>query len=1132
MDNPENVQKPSTKTLLRYTREEVLSFKEAGATVNFTVPAIFHRNKRPRNTHPSGTQEGRKSQSEDTDATKHHGSSHEDLSVEEPDQPANSWHRVSRHQWHNNSTNQQYQTGYFPYSRQRYPSGSHGDDQSVSAHVPLRPAPDVRRGGHGDWSRGCAGWRQRSYSGSERTGFVLGSQTSYPGFRGRGGYSGLESEDRGGKGRGRGRHPLQQQNRGANARPQGSAGSHRPASCVDSVDSSSSRNEDHEEFWREEDWVSADSDESPAAVTHPSKSRERLNSGSAVNSSQSNREVRSVTQGVGSVRIHSKSCSVDPPPGFDSPETSQTASSTVCTEVKHLSNAPASTESGSFGQTIDSSSSSTRWYYIDSMGQTRGPFANQQMSNWLAGGFLPLGIEIRRDCDECFLTLADHMNLAGRVPFWNGYTQAPITRMNVQSLAAATDISIRKPRWVGHAPPPCLPPTTYPPPAMSVPRVAPPTQPSDTVSNVAAAAAATAVLFATATATLANKQVMQMPPALPIQIQQQNLPPKRETFVGQEISQTENEMRIPIAKTCESGSANQPASAASVPTTPTLASNLLSGGQEILRLYTEAQALAAHAAKVEAERQELADKLAAINSTAAKLLASTPIFPIPVQTSTQRAAETVLTTKENTAPVEPQTGSQSTPTSGITNEKVVVTPVSDVKPESSVSFTRESSNSASSSDNQQTVEVPVDQIKSSVQRVMGSPESEAEKTTPAMTAESTDMPKHNLSQSDSGDAGTKKSKRKNKKAKKGKLTVEQERTMAWEAEFERRKAAALERKLAEEAEARRLIEEDAAAKLEEQAAAAREQARLANEQRKREALRAKAESQMENLHLPQSVRWAKAGTGNATGLESHPGAASLLSIQAAQATEEAEKKRKEALMAEQMAVQAIAQAATAASAVKHASAWSAVAHAENKTGKPVNKPPAQSAPPKAEFPTLKTSAQSDHPKSAQVSPNAPNGGSLPGNKNVSHPHQSDNTTVTTTTMATANNKTTRRSSGGVAPVNATNTTSIWDLPTNGRADTVNTKNAKKQNKKKNTNVSREAASFAAKEELAHWCESQLSSMPLSGVDLPTLVDLLCEMEAADQVVECLESSLGRSKRVSKFSKAFLEKRACILNTVP
>nr|AAW27040.1 SJCHGC09490 protein [Schistosoma japonicum] len=104
--------------------------------------------------------------------------------------------------------------------------------------------------------------------------------------------------------------------------------------------------------------------------------------------------------------------------------------------------------------------------------------------------------------------------------------------------------------------------------------------------------------------------------------------------------------------------------------------------------------------------------------------------------------------------------------------------------------------------------------------------------------------------------------------------------------------------------------------------------------------------------------------------------------------------------------------------------------------------------------------------------------------------------------------------------------SIWDLPvTTNNLDNTKVMIAGKKSNSKKKKKNREVSLFPAKEELAHWCESQLSSIPLSGVDLPTLVDLLCELQATDEIVEFIESSLGRSKRISQFSRDFLQKRA-------
>ncbi|VDN36444.1 unnamed protein product [Dibothriocephalus latus] len=71
---------------------------------------------------------------------------------------------------------------------------------------------------------------------------------------------------------------------------------------------------------------------------------------------------------------------------------------------------------------------------------------------------------------------------------------------------------------------------------------------------------------------------------------------------------------------------------------------------------------------------------------------------------------------------------------------------------------------------------------------------------------------------------------------------------------------------------------------------------------------------------------------------------------------------------------------------------------------------------------------------------------------------------------------------------------------------------------------------AARTELTHWCESQLSVFPRHNVDLPTLISLLCDIEEADDVLECIEASFGKSSRLSKFSKAFVEKRATLMRS--
>lgn len=135
----------------------------------------------------------------------------------------------------------------------------------------------------------------------------------------------------------------------------------------------------------------------------------------------------SFVQEFASLRVYSKSCSLEPPPGFSilpqvqlsSTGIPVTKSAALSPSVSHsnISTSPilhANVESSisedmnSARQTPGISSQplpTCKWFYIDSVGKIQGPFGNLQMSGWMAAGFLPLGIELRRDCDECFLTL-------------------------------------------------------------------------------------------------------------------------------------------------------------------------------------------------------------------------------------------------------------------------------------------------------------------------------------------------------------------------------------------------------------------------------------------------------------------------------------------------------------------------------------------------------------------------------------------------------------------------------------------------------------------------------------------------------------------------------------------------------
>jgi hypothetical protein len=50
------------------------------------------------------------------------------------------------------------------------------------------------------------------------------------------------------------------------------------------------------------------------------------------------------------------------------------------------------------------------WMYCDTEGNIRGPFSAQDMSKWFASKMLPEGLQLKREADQEFVTLADVMN--------------------------------------------------------------------------------------------------------------------------------------------------------------------------------------------------------------------------------------------------------------------------------------------------------------------------------------------------------------------------------------------------------------------------------------------------------------------------------------------------------------------------------------------------------------------------------------------------------------------------------------------------------------------------------------------------------------------------------------------------
>lgn len=82
-----------------------------------------------------------------------------------------------------------------------------------------------------------------------------------------------------------------------------------------------------------------------------------------------------------------------------------------------------------------------------------------------------------------------------------------------------------------------------------------------------------------------------------------------------------------------------------------------------------------------------------------------------------------------------------------------------------------------------------------------------------------------------------------------------------------------------------MAEEEAIALAAEKALAVQEKNRLLVEQRKREISRLKADSELAQLKLPESARWAAAATSN-TNITNRTTPIDLRSIQASQAAEE------------------------------------------------------------------------------------------------------------------------------------------------------------------------------------------------------------------------------------------------------
>uniref|UniRef100_A0A3Q0KJ79 Putative gyf domain n=2 Tax=Schistosoma mansoni TaxID=6183 RepID=A0A3Q0KJ79_SCHMA len=1113
-----NVERSETGRRLSYSRAEILALYDCGKSIALHNDVVKKSHTGTRAPRPKPQRKKTSySQSSDGDAQKTHGSSGEDLTTQEVDPNTHSWHRMNRNAWNAQSGSSSH------HPHQRYPSGPTGDvDPSTlvsQANGPLRPTNETKRGGHGDWSRGCAGWRQRSYSGSEQSDIFYYNHSNH---RGRGnGHPSNEVDGNTGRGRGRGRgsgrqglthrEPVgggQSQTSGGNAC--------RPASCL---------------------------------VDTP---------GGQLNQQTKNG------------RIYSKSFCSDPPPGFDLPihekPSNESSFDKTCQKedvfidnidsvpIHHCQ--PVNDDSSKSSTQINSKQSiihPCHWYYIDLFTCTQGPFTNQQMSTWLASGYLPLSLKIRRDCDECFLSLADHMNLAGRIPFWTGYNQPPITNVNLSTLSGlnynsnnnnGNQVLIHSTIINNQTPSSSTPPGIT-------------NRKTDCEISLPQS---TLTTFDENTIQLQNKGDVNVSDNDQTQVTINN-----DSITSHISTLSSNTISSSIAEYSESQTLHHSSSFTGI------------DEKALLDLYNEAKTIALHTSKIEAERLALANKLAEINSTTAKLLSNLCPTQLSstlteslirttnaVQTELARILEPCINNDGDNNTIPGTTFSNTLDDGSNNNIKTdndIISPIlndhsnsttvnSSSKPSTLPSLGIELTKSLSTLtilDNEHPLDSTINNHEPNKHTnnnahvgnnnvAADDDDNDNDKKHQQFQSIEKSIPECDIAVSLTSNneqetlTTTKKSKRKNKKTNK-KLTADEVRQLAWESEFNRRKAASLEQSLAEEERLKKLAEEEAMAIAAEKALAVQEKNRTLIEQRKREISRLKADSELAQLKLPESARWAAAATSNIN-ITNKAAPIDLRSIQAAQAAEEAKRKYHDALMSEQVAVLIAAEAAPLST--KTSLSWSQIAKSDTISLTSIN--PCIS----------KDDKTTERSKCAVViSSNSNNNG--PIQKSTGHSSNSNNTSsltqldylkITSSSKTSLNNNITSISSStsisctpkvnntiiNSVTTTTTNTPSIWDLPVTNNLDNTNSGTGKKgSSKKKKKN--REVSLLPAKEELAHWCESQLSSIPLSGVDLPTLVDLLCELQATDEILEFIETSLGRSKRITQFSKDFLQKRS-------
>ncbi|KAH9286293.1 hypothetical protein ECG_01955 [Echinococcus granulosus] len=731
-----------------------------------------------------------------------------------------------------------------------------------------------------------------------------------------------------------------------------------------------------------------------------------------------------------------------------------------------------------------SQSSSTLWYYRDPSGLVRGPYDDATMAAWFSAGYFPIQIEVRRECDKVFSRITDYIAMLGRFPFVGSSDLPPILEHRAAMLASTGSAAV--------APPP-LPSI-----AGMVPQ-APPLLPQQ--MNLLQTPLFQSSVALPSTAASAS---MPQPPQISAAVvggQSPLVNPNQE--VSSQVSQGAESSFIHYGDTRSTLQASKSIFDLNSLTKATLS--------EMVRLQRDAQRLCERVSALGMDQNLLAKSFAALSLGAVENTASASTPPNIIDLQQLEAAihrqqqeenEQLKQLQQQQAAVE----SVSPPPSSPVKEKENIKVEDDTGKLAKVEPTPEKKQAARKDKTVKVDQPPKTPPKTELPTPMATIAKKKKKKSKAAavgvdaekvveeketvtivagaslerdsdwivvpsTGATSHTPAPASSTSSQQEQDQQQQPKKSKKKRKPKPTASELQQQAWEQEEQRRRRMNAERIAQAEAEAAAAaaaeVAEAAAASVKISAAARRQQEeaqRLVQQRKAREAAMREAAANLAHLKLPAAARWGAASSSNGGG-----GApTSMADIFASQMQEEEFARAKPAPPATFASKLAGGLCGSASSTAPTPVAT------KSKVFVPVEVP------------------QKALTQSKQV--------------------------ASTPKMA--------------ATMSKTNVISIWDLPTDSNA--IKAANSKKTKKKK-ANASTHlltgpiiSLAPKARAELVRWCEGQLSGFPRHNVDIPTLISLLCDIEEAEDVLECIESSFGKSQRVSKFSKAFVEKRANLM----